>query len=454
MLLWYCCVAATAWRGDATGTRIAFGSCHKNYRATVPSIWEQVVVVEATAAAAAAAETAVQDDETPLDAFVWTGDAMYPSNRDPVTHKKRYGPAPASELQQGLDAMKTNDTIGYTKLLKANIPVYGVWDDHDYGGNDMGKYMPDRQERQDVFWNFLGYRPHSHDGMYHSIDIYEKLHHKQPNNGGHIKLIFLDTRWFRDDHCIPSVAHKLPMGNAMACATRWATAGLNLWKWAGWWGKKGCERAGILGEDQWKWLREELFSSPADLHIIVSSIQIWSTNPAMESWGQFPLEQERLWNLLQEYYQQSRSKAVAPVMFWSGDVHHAEISGREGYLEVTSSGLTHHCGQPKLYGRLCRPLLENFHEHRYRGDTFYIGLNFGVLDVDWTERVATVQIKNAQGETVLQVQQSLDQSISKLPSYQGLPHTWDGHLIPWLWRLLLSLLMAFAMVLFYKTSVR
>jgi alkaline phosphatase D len=415
-------------------TRIAFGSCHKNQKATVPSIWERVV------------------EEEP-DAFVWTGDAMYSSHRDPVTRKKRYGPAPPHEIQQAFEEMKVNETIGYSKLLATQIPVYGTVDDHDFGGNDFGKYMPNKKERQEVFWKFLGYQPHNHEGIYHSIDIYEKNVPQSSTTDqedtikdkGQIKLILLDTRSFRDDHCIPSVAHKLPMGNAIACATRWATAGLNLWKYAKWWGMDGCEKAKILGEDQWKWLQNELLSSTADLNIIVSSVQIWTTNPAMESWGQFPKEQERLWNLMQQHYaRSSSSSSVGPVLFWSGDVHHGEISGHEGYLEVTSSGLTHHCGQPKLYGRLCQPLLENFHQHRFRNDTFFIGLNYGVLQVDWQTRIATVQVKSAQGETVLQVEQPLDISNPNLPPYQGLPHAWDGHLIPWALRLLVAIIVAVA----------
>jgi alkaline phosphatase D len=420
-------------------TRIAFGSCHKNRKATIPSIWERVV------------------EEEP-HAFVWTGDAVYTSHRDPVTHKKRYGPAPPHEIQDAFEDMKVNETIGYTKLLETRIPVYGTVDDHDFGGNDFGKYMPDKKERQEAYWNFLGYRPHDHDGFYHSIDIHENVPQSTDQEDttikekGHIKLILLDTRSFRDDHCIPSVAHKLPMGNAIACATRWATAGLDLWKYAKWWGMEGCEKANILGDDQWQWLQNELLSSTADLNIIVSSVQVWTTNPAMESWGQFPKEQERLWNLLQQHYE--KSSAAGPVMFWSGDVHHGEIAGHEGYLEVTSSGMTHHCGQPKLYGRLCRPLLENFHEHRFRNDTFFIGLNFGVLQVDWQTRVATVQVKDALGETVLEVEQPLDMSNPHLPPYQQIPHTWDGHLIPWLLRLLIATAIAGAIArgLFSKTA--
>jgi alkaline phosphatase D len=381
-----------------------------------------------------------------------------------VTGKKRYGPASPTELQQGFDALKTNQTIGYTQLLTkkddednntTNMPIFGTWDDHDYGGNDMGQEMPQRRERQNIFWEFLGYRPaaaQQHDGVYHSVEL--------ETDGRLIKLLLLDTRWFRQSHCIPSVAHKMPMGNAIACATRWWTAGLYLSKFAWLWGMDGCEQNELLGEAQWKWLEEELLSlsnnsssssssSPnanaPELFIIGSSVQVWTTNPAMESWGHFPKEQERLWNLLERHYNNANAntntKKAAPVMFWSGDVHHAEIIGQPGYLEITSSGLTHHCGEPKLYGPLCQPLAKTFKNHRYQPDAYYIGYNYGVLEVDWDARIATVQIKNATGGTVLQVDQSLDTPV-QLPAYKELPHTWDGHLIPWLRRVLVAIILA------------
>lgn len=407
-----------------TKTRVAFGSCHKNKKVTVPPIWDAIRA------------------ENP-DAWVWMGDAMYPSSRDPVTGKKRYGPASPTELQRGFNELKTNQTIGYMQLLKEdNIPIFGTWDDHDYGGNDMGQEMPQRRERQNIFWEFLGYRPAGggeaaqHDGVYRSVDL---------EKDGRIKLLLLDTRWFRQSHCIPSVAHKMPMGNAIACATRWWTAGFYLSKFAWLWGMDGCEQNEMLGDAQWKWLEEELSNSPnAELFIIGSSVQVWTTNPAMESWGHFPKEQERLWNLLERHYNtnaNAKTKKVAPVMFWSGDVHHAEIIGQQGYLEITSSGLTHHCGEPKLYGPLCQPLAESFKNHRYEPDAYYIGYNYGVLEVDWGARKATVQIKNAMGGTVLQVDQSLD-TLIQLPAYKELPHTWDGHLIPWLRRVLVAIILA------------
>jgi len=469
----------------ATTTTIAFGSCHKSKKSTIPSVWESILSV-------GDGQDEHNNDEHGLDAFVWTGDAIYPSHLDPITKKKRYGPATPEDLLQDFEEMKINTTIGYTRLLAKNIPVFGTWDDHDYGANDGGKDIPNRFERQEVFWNFLGYRPLSDtdsertttdpDGVYHSVEIFpggtgsrsddtidddsEDNHLddsvENENDDGRqnnkIKLILLDTRTFRDAHCIPSVASYIPMGNVLGCLGRWLTAGLDLWKYAGWWGKKGCEDGSMLGEEQWTWLETQLLTSTADLNIIVSSVQIWTTNPAMESWGHFPKEHERLWTLLQRHYAgksggadptvQSRGK-VGPVIFWSGDVHHGEISGQPGYLEITSSGLTHHCGQATLYGRTCRPLLETFPRHRYKRDSFFVGLNYGVLKVDWTKRIVLVEVKDSKGHTKLSVKQLLDMGRGDddvqlvLPNYDGIPHTWDGHLWPWLKRCFILLLVVF-----------
>ena len=210
----------------------------------------------------------------------------------------------------------------------------------------------------------------------------------------------------------------------------------------------------------------------------------------MESWGQFPQEQERLYNLLRTHYNNTSNETTnanantydarhdvvenrpASVLFLSGDVHHGEISGKNGYLEITSSGLTHHCGQnDTLYGPLCEPILKTFSNHRYRRNTnkqqyqhqhqhddyshnndgYYIGLNYGVLEITSTTTAAAAdnsvrrqvhaQIKNSAGHTVLDVIQPLNYGpIPKLVPYSDIPHTWDGHLIPYVQRTGISLL--------------
>ena len=183
----------------------------------------------------------------------------------------------------------------------------------------------------------------------------------------------------------------------------------------------------------------------------------------MEGWGHFPGEQERMWKLLQTHYDGKKERALppAPVLFLSGDVHHAEISGRPGYYEVTSSGLTHHCRQHKLYGPVCEPILQTFTGHRHgihstevdgeettsdfddSQNDFYIGVNYGMLEILEEEdgdgvafrkkRAVRASIRNTTGHSVLEVVQPLagHGPVPNLPPYHQRAHTWDGHLIPY-----------------------
>ncbi|CAN0428307.1 unnamed protein product, partial [Discosporangium mesarthrocarpum] len=81
----------------------------------------------------------------------------------------------------------------------------------------------------------------------------------------------------------------------------------------------GSEYAGqVMGEDQWDWLAAQLRGSEASVHIIVSSLQVLTSNPLPESWGQFPHSRHRLLELLAE-------TDPAGLVILSGDVHHAEL---------------------------------------------------------------------------------------------------------------------------------
>ena len=95
-----------------------------------------------------------------------------------------------------------------------------------------------------------------------------------------------------------------------------------------------------MGERQWQWLTEELNSSIADFNIIISSIQVLSTEHGYESWGTMPNEQAKLFYLIQN------SKAKGAIIL-SGDRHISEFSKIElkhlsyPLIDFTSSGLTH-----------------------------------------------------------------------------------------------------------------
>jgi alkaline phosphatase D len=419
---------------DETLSKLAFGSCHKSIKAKTPRpIWNTI------------------DNKEHPEAWLWTGDAIYTASRQDRDgdangkKQKRYGPAPPSELSELYQEMHTNQTIGYASFIeppRLPLGVYGTWDDHDMGGNDMGVDIPQKQARKKAFYQFLGLSDTdtntdlaNREGVYSSVEW-----GSAPRK---TKAILLDTRWHRQDHCIPSVAHNWPLGSVIACVSRWLVAGLRLDRWAWMWHAKGddCTTHSILGETQWTWLQQQLLESDAQVHILVSSIQVFTTNPTVESWGHFPKELERLVNLLETKRQQNRGS----VILLSGDVHHAEVlqtQAQPGLLEVTSSGLTHHCAQHILYGHLSHPILSAFRRHRSLApDAFYIGLNYGVIQIDWEQGSVLVQIKDDNGDAVLQVTQPIQASSTPF-SFSKVPTLWDGHLIPWAQRILVALTVA------------
>ena len=124
----------------------------------------------------------------------------------------------------------------------------------------------------------------------------------------------------------------------------------------------------MLGEEQWKWLEEQLMM-PADVRIIASSTQFSITHNGYEAWANFPHEQKRFVDLIK------KTKANG-VFFISGDVHYAELSkltveGGYPLYDVTSSGITStwDFATPND-NRIDGPVMEN---------------NYGLVTIDWSK---------------------------------------------------------------------
>jgi alkaline phosphatase D len=130
--------------------------------------------------------------------------------------------------------------------------------------------------------------------------------------------------------------------------------------------------ATMLGAEQWDWLAKAL-RQPADLRIVLSSIQVASTEHGWEHWGNFPAERARLLETLRE-------SEAAGVIVVSGDRHSAEISlvaaGDDALAyplyDLTASSFN----QPKRVDQDDEP-----NRHRL-GDRFH-GANFGSIEIDW-----------------------------------------------------------------------
>jgi alkaline phosphatase D len=391
---------------NVTLNKIAFGSCHNSRKIHGPvfqsNIWKSIIA------------------ETP-DIFIWTGDAVYPAQRKIAN---------TTYLKHLMHDMLTNDTVGYNQLQPPH-GIYGVYDDHDYGGNDAGVEMTDKRQRADLYLDFLQLPTdvpsalRSRQGLYYSV-----VFGTPPQQ---VKLIFLDTRWHRSKHCLPSLATKVPLGAGLAAFTRWMLAGFNVNQW---WPLWDCwKEPTVLGDTQWTWLEDELLDSQANVHVVVSSIQVLTTNPTVEGWGHFPLERQRLIRLL--------GKGISGLFLLSGDVHHAELlnplannttlsdhNKKFSFLEVTSSGMTHYCSQP-FYGRMCEPLLKYYQRNRFDGTSnYYIGRNYGRLVIDWEDQTSEITVQNAQSKTVLQTgPRKFQQDVLTTDDVDQVAPCVDGHMI-------------------------
>eukprot|EP01070_Trichotokara_eunicae_P011718 Trichotokara_eunicae@DN7800_c0_g1_i2.p1 len=137
----------------------------------------------------------------------------------------------------------------------------------------------------------------------------------------------------------------------------------------------------MLGEAQWDWLENEL-KNDADVNVLVSSIQLLTSFPAIESWGHYPVSKKRLLETIKK----SNPKGFLIV---SGDVHFGEILGDlDGVVEFTTSGLTHSIMTTLLQGLLVSNVfipIYNQNEIQNSGPAFYRGMNYGIIELNFGE---------------------------------------------------------------------
>ena len=301
-------------------SRIAFGSC--DHQDNPVKLWDQIL------------------KQRP-EVWIWGGDNVYGDTENMDTLRNKY--------------RRQKNHPGYQRLLQA-AHITGTYDDHDYGVNDGGKEYRFREQSRDILFDFLGIPANDparkRTGAYHSRTYGPK--------GRRVKVINLDTRYFRDsltrvsktdDKTGKREQHYLPVD------------GLD-----------------VLGEEQWAWLERELTKSDAAVNIINSSIQVLSSQHRFEKWANFPTARKRLLDLIDS----SKAKGVLIV---SGDRHIAEVSRTDlkgmpyPLYDITSSGMTHTWST-------ARP-----EENRYRVGELVVKRNFGLLLIDWKGKKPTVSLE-------------------------------------------------------------
>ncbi|MCX7702317.1 MAG: alkaline phosphatase family protein, partial [Gemmataceae bacterium] len=243
------------------------------------------------------------------------------------------------------------------------------WDDHDYGLNDAGEGYVHKDEAKRQFLTFFGEPKDS--PRWKRSGIFDAKVFGPP--GKRVQIILLDGRYNRTENLA-----KGPRGSDPRYPRTEPYLATN------------DPKATFLGEEQWKWLEEQL-KQPAEIRLICSGIQVISEDHIFERWAMIPHERERLFNLL-------RTTRAAGVVFLSGDRHLADLSAMDagvGYTlyDLTASGLTQAADE-------YRPPERN----RHRVATMSWGNHFGMVEIDWskTDPLIRLQIRDEDGQIAFQ----------------------------------------------------
>lgn len=275
------------------GFKVAFGSCLK--QSSPQPVWSGIL-------------------KSKPDLMILSGDNVY---SDSGFYRFKSEP---ERIGAAYQALAKNE--GYQQL-KRSVPILATWDDHDYGLNDGGRNYRHKADSKAYFEAFFGSQHdpemRTREGVYSS--------QRFDYAGQTIQVILLDTRWFRSDLKRGPKTIQCPVKSFLP---------------------NDDPNATLLGKAQWRWLESQL-DQPAEIRMIVSSIQVIPTEHCWEKWANFPLERDRLFSLI--------ANASGKTLLISGDRHLGEMSkidlsdppiqamkNRSGHdtktlYEVTASGL-------------------------------------------------------------------------------------------------------------------
>lgn len=315
-----------------TISRIAFGSCnHQNRHQT---IWSEI---------------AAHNPEL----FLMIGDNVYGD----------FGFRGEADLRTFENAYRLQASHPEFIAFRNQVPMMASWDDHDFGPNDSGGAFAFRERSEALFESFWGSSEavRARPGIYDSVMIGPE--------GERVQLIMLDTRFFRDPLVsLPYSPERRPLGH---------------------YGLTDDPAATLLGSAQWAWLAGEL-EKPADLRIIVSSIQLLTDAHNYEKWGNMPVERDRLYRAL-------AARNGGGMVVLSGDRHSGalyqtspEALGEELW-ELTASSLNFSFAEGDTGPREPDPV---------RRSGLYSDENFGMVEIDWAAGEVGLTLRRADGESL------------------------------------------------------
>jgi alkaline phosphatase D len=213
------------------------------------------------------------------------------------------------------------------RSLRETVPFLAVWNTQDYKV-DSGQ----RDFLQQ--WSYLRDAvAQGQTGIYHAKIIGPKK--KQ------VQFIVLDTRSFRG----PRLADDKP-------------------------------NAPVLGEAQWQWLKDQI-RKPADVRFIVSSIPLIPARKDGESWNNYPVERQKLFDMIKEL--KPRNLAVLSGGARQGSIAHTGLKGWGQLYDITTGPLN------DAGDVVPEP------DERMEGPTT-TKENFGMAQIDWSNRLLVLKL--------------------------------------------------------------
>ncbi len=239
--------------------------------------------------------------------------------------------------------------------LRSTVPILPMWDDHDMGKNDGGTEFVFRAVSGRLFHQFWGMQPERavEEGIYYSR-YYGAA-------GRRVQIIMLDTRSFRS-----------PIKRKTAAFEHWGN-----------FEPDPDPTKTMLGDQQWAWLADEL-KKPAEVRLIVSSIQVLAEGHGWERWGNLPHQRQRFVELLSAV--QGGALVLVSGDRHSGAFYSAPMKGRD-LVELTTSSLNAPPPGPNRDARIA-PLVSDVFSRE----------NFGFAAINWDQRIILLTLRGLNGE--------------------------------------------------------
>jgi alkaline phosphatase D len=189
--------------------------------------------------------------------------------------------------------------FGHTRAIPEMQPLlgsvhhYAIWDDHDYGPNNSNRSLWNKELTTECFKEFFPNPAPAAEGI-EGITSYF--------NWGDVDFFLMDNRYYRSPNNIKT------------------------------------EPKDYLGEEQLRWLIENLIYSNATFKIVAIGGQVLNPLANHENYATFPEERNKLLKAIE-------ANDIKGVIFLSGDRHYAELTelkrrGNYSLFDFTSSSLT------------------------------------------------------------------------------------------------------------------